>query len=361
MVVFPRVMGHQWTNFEEASIVAAIAAFAFVFTGGLCINFVIFKLDNESDTEEEDGSKENDPRSPVVHPRLALQSDFSLRVVLHRISTVFQSLHARAFLVTEFLACIAHTMIMAGFPLFCKYAAETGVLPKRVYLLGRYEVTLGARDQIPALYGVLYFAATCSGFVWAYCVRSKLLSPTMTWRVSSSLYATSLIWLMSADSIMTAAIRVCCIGINMSAFLILPEMLLGRAVDELRAADTHGGNSAARGRVLARSVTLVKQMVRRVAGVIQGVLVGYLLSFSGYREGTVLQTPQAIWAITAITCLIPAISLTLSGLPMKYLSDKSKEQERKRAQETEIEIGEEIAGVDIAPGKHSKSHQRKVS
>lgn len=366
MVVFPRVMGHQWTNFGEASIVALVAAVAFLFTGGVCINFVIFRFDEEPEARTSaQGSRNGDTDSPAVHSQLSLESDFRLSVIVKRVSTVFGSLYARSFLMTEFLASISHMTIMAGFPLFCKHAADTGMLPRRIFILGRFGVTLGARDQIPLLYGVLYFAATCSGFVWAYLVRSKILSPTMTWRVSSSLYATALIWLMSATSLLTAAVRVLFIGVSMSAFLILPEMLLGRAVDDLRAADKHYDQDPnARAQVLARSVTLVKQMVRRVAGVIQGVLVGYVLSYSGYREGALIQTDSAVWAITVITCLVPAVCLTLSGLPMKYISDKEKENENRRSKM--VETGAETMKIPTSAPKdprrfHSDERQRKFS
>jgi hypothetical protein len=261
--------------------------------------------------------------SPLAPASSAPVFGASLRAAVEEtVSRIFRSASLRSFLLSDALAVVGNSCITALFPLFCRMAIGTSqtsvtlkLFPRGIapgWLLEQKEMTIEPATQIPLLYAVFYVTGALCGPAWAWTAARVDISHM--WQVETVIYTAALGSLLLAKTYWHTVLCTLAMGISVSGFSMLPELLLARLVDEASELHPSGAGTHAQAIVAAKSVG------RRMASALQGGLVGWLLHDIGYAPG--LPRAEQLAGVGGwlrfLTVAIPTLFFALSASALSW-------------------------------------------
>lgn len=351
MTVVPALAGPTWQAFGRSASVVVGAGIAYVVILGMFwgIRGTVSPIPVSSQQSPRVGPTQSPSWSakPIdaaglfgsaAEPAPSCKTSLSTRVghswaaaveaaVMETVSRIARSPSLRSFLVSDALAVVGNSCITALFPLFCRMVIGTseasitlhlaqglpeGMMPH--WLLQYAQVTIEPAAHIPVLYAVFYITGALCGPAWAW--AAARVDIASIWQVETVIYTAALGCLLLVKTYWHAIICTAAMGVSVSGFSMLPELLLARLVDEASALHPSGASSHAQAIVAAKSVG------RRLASALQGALVSWALLDIGYTPGEPRgkQQPGVAGWLRFLTVAIPTFFFALSAASLSWYS-----------------------------------------
>jgi GPH family glycoside/pentoside/hexuronide:cation symporter len=231
------------------------------------------------------GSREN--------PAVQQEKQPPFRVALR---TTFQSRAFRWFMAANLSKEFIIVMITASIPFWAKYVLR---IQGPAMLFG---LALDVETQNSVVLGLPFIVALPSLLIWT--TAAKRRGGRRSWQIAQAAFALSLGLLFFAGTFAQGAAATAVLGVSLAGLLVLPDLLIADVIDE----DETISGARREGMYFG-----INGLMIRLAVSLQGIVIGRILSFTGYVPSTeaVLYPGQpavAVFGMRAMLTLIPILA-----------------------------------------------------
>ncbi len=193
------------------------------------------------------------------------------------------------YLIVNFLIQFTFISLTAAMPFYSKY------------VLGLTEM------ETSLMFLVIFLTAIPAIFVWQK-VTTKIGARNAMF-ATISIFAVSVLPFFLANTYLTALITAAGAGIGLAGILLLVDILLADVIDEDTVHTGHRREGIYFG---------INGFMIRLGVSVQAIIMGFVLTFSGYDADLVSQPDQAILGIRVLVAVIPFISLILALVALRF-------------------------------------------